>query len=213
MPHSNMRYSIRILFLALILSGKLLAQSDPQSKIPTNELKDVSDPVLKGELTWIVSYEEKKKMPVGFEMVPLVDTNYYYSHFSGKDIEVEINAEPFYPMLHKLEYLPNSKNQILKKIDGQPFWGTDGTIPERKVLDVIVTLRDKTIRVPQNATNGIYNPNFGCNKTYCYNSIYYTKDQRRIYIAMQNSDGAGYYQVVWVFEEGKYLGRIIELGP
>jgi hypothetical protein len=30
---------------------------------------------------------------------------------------------------------------------------------------------------------------------------------------MQNSDGAGYYQVVWVFEDGKYLGRIIELGP
>jgi hypothetical protein len=205
--------TIKIFFLALFLSGKLFAQSDPQYKIPTNELKDVSDLVMKGELTWIVSYEEKKKMPVGFETVPLLDTNYYYTRFSEKGIDVLIKAEPFYPMLHKLEYLPNSKNQVLKKIDGRPFWGTHGMMPERKVLDVIVTLRGKIIRIPQTATDGIYNPNFGCFGLFCSSAIYYTKDQKRIYIAMQNSDGAGYYQVVWVFEDGKYVGRIIELGP
>jgi hypothetical protein len=205
--------TIKILCVAFFIYGKLFAQSDPQSKIPTNELKDVSDPVMKDELTWIVSYGNKKKMPVGFETVPLLDTNYYYTRFSEKGIDVLIKAEPFYPMLHKLEYLPNSKNQVLKKIDGQSFWGTDGAMPERKVLDVILTLHGNAINIPTKATDGIYNPNFGCNKSYCYNSIYHTKDQKRIYIAMQNSDGAGFYQVVWVFEDGKYVGRIIELGP
>jgi hypothetical protein len=140
MPHT-----IKILCLALFLSGKLFAQSGPLSKIPTSQLKDVSDPVMKGELIWIVSYDEKKKMPVGFEAVPLLDTNYYYTRFSGKGIDVFINAEPFYPMLHKLEYLPNSKNQVLKKIDGQSFWGTDGAIPERKVLNVILIPLTKII--------------------------------------------------------------------
>ena len=123
-------------------------------------------------------------------------------HFSGKDIQVTLATEKFDKDKHSFKY-HKEYHDVIEKIDGKPFWGTDGNMPKKEYKSIEVKIRGKQVYIPQSAYSDLY-------ESYLYaefNSVYYDKDNDILYIVADNGDGAGAYMVCWQIEKGVYKGR------
>ena len=122
--------------------------------------------------------------------------------FEGKEIQVALSTEKFDKNKHSFKYHKEYRD-IIEKIDGEPFWGTDGNMPKREYKSIEVKIRGKQVSIPQSAYNDLY-------ESYLYtefNSVHYDKDNDILYIVALNGDGAGAYMVCWQIEKGVYKGR------
>ena len=122
--------------------------------------------------------------------------------FEGKEIQVTLSTEKFDKSKHSFKYHKEYRD-IIEKIDGKPFWGTDGNMPKREYKSIEVKIRGKQVSIPQSAYNDLY-------ESYLYtefNSVHYDKDNDILYIVANNGDGAGAYMVCWQIEKGVYKGR------
>ena len=122
--------------------------------------------------------------------------------FEGKEIQVTLATEKFDKDKHSFKYHKEYRD-IIEKIDGKPFWGTDGNMPKREYKSIEVKIRGKQVSIPQSAYNDLY-------ESYLYtefNSVHYDKDNDILYIVALNGDGAGAYMVCWQIEKGVYKGR------
>ena len=125
-------------------------------------------------------------------------------HFSGKDIRVTLTSQKFDKGKHSFVYYKEPHHSI-KKIDGKPFWGTDGEMPREEYKSIEVKIRGKQVFIPQIAYSDLYQPNLYTD----LNFVYYDKDSDILYIVANNGDGAGAYMVCWQIEKGVYKGRKI----
>ena len=122
--------------------------------------------------------------------------------FEGKEIQVVLSTEKFDKDKHSFKYHKEYRD-VIEKIDGKPFWGTDGNMPKREYKSIEVKIRGKQVSIPQSAYNDLY-------ESYLYtefNSVHYDKDNDILYIVALNGDGAGAYMVCWQIEKGVYKGR------
>nr|WP_315005963.1 hypothetical protein [uncultured Capnocytophaga sp.] len=122
--------------------------------------------------------------------------------FEGKEIQVVLSTEKFDKSKHSFKYHKEYRD-VIEKIDGKPFWGTDGNMPKREYKSIEVKIRGKQVSIPQSAYNDLY-------ESYLYtefNSVHYDKDNDILYIVALNGDGAGAYMVCWQIEKGVYKGR------
>ena len=122
--------------------------------------------------------------------------------FEGKEIQVVLSTEKFDKSKHSFKYHKEYRD-IIEKIDGKLFWGTDGNMPKREYKSIEVKIRGKQVSIPQSAYNDLY-------ESYLYtefNSVHYDKDNDILYIVALNGDGAGAYMVCWQIEKGVYKGR------
>ena len=122
--------------------------------------------------------------------------------FEGKEIQVVLSTEKFDKSKHSFKYHKEYRD-VIEKIDGKLFWGTDGNMPKREYKSIEVKIRGKQVSIPQSAYNDLY-------ESYLYtefNSVHYDKDNDILYIVALNSDGAGAYMVCWQIEKGVYKGR------
>ena len=122
--------------------------------------------------------------------------------FEGKEIQVVLSTEKFDKDKHSFKYHKEYRD-IIEKIDGKPFWGTDGNIPKKEYKSIEVKIRGKQVSIPKSAYSDLY-------ESYLYaefNSVYYDKDNDILYIVADNGDGAGAYMVCWQIEKGVYKGR------
>ena len=125
-------------------------------------------------------------------------------HFSGKDIQVALSTEKFDKSKHSFKYHKEYRD-IIEKIDGKPFFGTDGNMPKEAYKSIEIKIRGKQVSIPQSAYSDLYEPNLYTD----LNFVYYDKDSDSYYIVATNSDGAGAYMVCWQIEKGIYKGRKI----
>ena len=123
-------------------------------------------------------------------------------HFSGKDIRVTLTSQKFDKSKHSFVYYKEPHHSI-EKIDGKPFWGTDGNMPKEAYKSIEVKIRGKQVSIPQSAYSDLYEPNLYTD----LNFVYYDKDSDTLYIVANNGDGAGAYMVCWQIEKGIYKGR------
>ena len=122
--------------------------------------------------------------------------------FNRKEIQVVLSTEKFDKSKHSFKYHKEYRD-VIEKIDGKPFWGTDGNMPKREYKSIEVKIRGKQVSIPQSAYNDLY-------ESYLYtefNSVHYDKDNDILYIVALNGDGAGAYMVCWQIEKGVYKGR------
>ena len=124
--------------------------------------------------------------------------------FEGKEIQVVLSTEKFDKSKHSFKYHKEYRD-IIEKIDGKPFWGTDGNIPKKEYKSIEVKIRGKQVFIPQSAYSDLYQPNLYTD----LNFVYYDKDSDILYIVANNGDGAGAYMVCWQIEKGVYKGRKI----
>ena len=122
--------------------------------------------------------------------------------FEGKEIQVVLSTEKFDKSKHSFKYHKEYRD-IIEKIDGKPFWGTDSEMPKREYKSIEVKIRGKQVSIPQSAYSDLYEPNLYTD----LNFVYYDKDSNTLYIVANNGDGAGAYMVCWQIEKGVYKGR------
>lgn len=139
--------------------------------------------------------------------------------FQNGEVTVEMEIEPFKKSSHVVSYsnYPDSKTKYVYAIDHAPYWGHDGGVPTNQFKKLACRFGATTINLPQKALRGLYGhkyTGFGndikATEKYC--SVYRTQDKKRYYLFMWFSDGAGAYEVTWIFENGKYLRRVVDTG-
>lgn len=117
--------------------------------------------------------------------------------YSGKDFKFEYQLSDF-----------DSTNRVIDRqggkwvtaIDGRPVWGTDGNFPKTQVDNVKVIIDGKKVEIHEVFYSDIYECDSGL-------SIYKNGDT---YFAHQlNSDGAGAYEIVWVFDKSGLKQRLV----
>ena len=122
--------------------------------------------------------------------------------FEGKEIQVTLSTEKFDKSKHSFKYHKEYRD-IIEKIDGKPFWGTDGNMPKREYKSIEVKIRGKQVPIPKSAYNDLHESSLYIE----FNSVHYDKDNDILYIVANNGDGAGSYMVCWQIEKGVYKGR------
>ena len=122
--------------------------------------------------------------------------------FEGKEIQVALSTEKFDKDKHSFKYHKEYRD-VIEKIDGKPFWGTDGNMPKKEYKSIEVKIGGKQVSIPQSAYSDLYQPNLYTD----LNFVYYDKDNDILYIVANNGDGAGAYMVCWQIEKGVYKGR------
>ena len=122
--------------------------------------------------------------------------------FEGKEIQVTLATEKFDKSKHSFKYHKEYRD-VIEKIDGKLFWGTDGNMPKKEYKSIEVKIRGKQVSIPKSAYSDLY-------ESYLYtefNSVHYDKDNDILYIVALNGDAAGAYMVCWQIEKGVYKGR------
>ena len=190
-----------------------------------DSFENIKDSVIKKEIAFFTttgSFKTAKgdSFPkTKVDEIPLVkctDSSAYFEKGNLKaiDIIVSIYSEKFDTTGHKFTYV-NVPNPFLALIDNKPFWGTDGGIPKEKIKKVEFVHNKYVLFLPDSALAGLYEPNF-CNilsgKQTPFCKVFRSVDNRRVYIYMSNSDGAGGYEVTWVIQDSKYLMRVVDYG-
>ena len=122
--------------------------------------------------------------------------------FEGKEIQVTLATEKFDKDKHSFKYHKEYRD-VIEKIDGKLFWGTDGNMPKKEYKSIEVKIGGKQVSIPQSAYSDLYQPNLYTD----LNFVYYDKDSDILYIVANNGDGAGAYMVCWQIEKGVYKGR------
>ncbi len=147
------------------------------------------------------------------QTIPATDYGANYITFEGNNVQVTIRSGTFDPAKHKLGYY---EEKHLVKIDGKPFYGSYGTMPQNTIASVTVIMGKDTVAIPPTAYFDLYSPEFtysdGKGAARTHNGVYFSPDKRNIYIYMLNKEAIGSYEVTWVIQDKKYLRRVVDSG-
>ncbi|BDD00601.1 hypothetical protein [Persicobacter psychrovividus] len=156
------------------------------------------------EKDWISIYFPKDDYTIG-KGVPIVGFIHRsrflplenIPEYSGKNFSFEYKLSDF-----------DSTNRVIDRkdgkwitaIDGRYVWGTDGEVPKTQVDDIKVTIDGHEVKIPNVYFSDIYE---------CRNKFTVYKNDKTYFVYQWNSDGAGAYEVVWVFDENGLKQRLV----
>ena len=128
---------------------------------------------------WRVYYKSR--------LLILDDANVY----TGKDFYFKYNLKPF-----------SSKNRNIKKeegkwitsIDGKKPWGTDGGFPKIQIESIDVKINDEEILIEKQYFQNLFEIS---------DTFKVIKSGEYFIVYQSNSDGAGGYDLAWVFDENE----------
>lgn len=137
--------------------------------------------------------------------------------FEGNGMSVKIKAGIFDASRYKLGYYTNQDNnkKYLVKINGRPFYGDYGRVPNTTIESITVLLGKDSVIIPKEAYADLYNPIFSYNENGVekyINNVYISADGRTYYIYMLKRETGGSYEVTWVIQNGQYLRRVVDFG-
>ena len=201
----------------LIVFAGAQAQDDPLPDLRNKRESFTKFP--KGEIrddlaTFTIGGIDERLGKDPLEKLPATDFNMHSITFEGPKLKVMITSGTFEASKHKLFYYYDKK--YLVKIDGKPYYGDYGSIPATTIASVNVILNDKdTVAIPPAAFADLYHPEFtysegGTIKT--HNAVFFSKDKHRMYIYMVNNEAIGKYEVTWILQDNKYVGRVVDSG-
>lgn len=115
-------------------------------------------------------------------------------------VKVIVKTAPFVAAKHVIK----KDNNFVKTIDGVTPKGTDGELPKVQLASIEMFIKNKPVTIPASAYAGMFES--GLKTCNVYFNMYGI-----IYLYMPaNSDGAGFYSVVWVIKDGKYNKRYVD---
>ncbi|MFK7970046.1 MAG: hypothetical protein AB8F95_06740 [Bacteroidia bacterium] len=96
----------------------------------------------------------------------------------------------------------------IKTVNGKLFWGTDGLIPTRRISKISLQVGNRHYAISDSVYSDLFQPSLFKRYT---NAV--LTDRNELIIWMNNSDGAGSYRVIWIFDtKGEVLDRIVGYG-
>jgi len=121
----------------------------------------------------------------------------------NEKIKIEIAIQSFNSQKN-INYF-SSKDGYYYAYKNKTVWGTDGNLPDRSYKFVKVKIKGKHAQVPQSLLENLFQP-ASIQKTddFTFIEINYDKKNDVLYISSLNSDGAGSYVVLFVFEKGHF---------
>jgi hypothetical protein len=122
--------------------------------------------------------------------------------YKGNDIQFSITNEPFNSIGRVITRSNGAK--WLTHIDGRPTLGTDGDMPKTQIKTINLSVKGKIIPIHEIFQNDLFE---------CDNHFEFKKVGNTFFAYQANSDGAGFYEVLWVFDSEKLLQRIISIYP
>ena len=145
--------------------------------------------VYRGRLMNIEMQNELKKKWVGDDFILYNDS-----------INIKFDYKQFEKTKHNIQM---KGDYPIVKIDGHYLAGTDGGIPRYEMQNFSMEISHHKIAIPRSAFHDLYEPNFNR-----FTNGYIDKNGT-MYITMYNSDGAGSYEVIFIFKNNKYIGRYV----
>ncbi|MEO6253116.1 MAG: hypothetical protein ABIO79_07425 [Ferruginibacter sp.] len=150
-------------------------------------------------------YYDRLKLISEYDNIPHLKKGVSHVVLGKDSITVTVTQQSFNRALYKLTYLKGSKTQI-EFINGKDFWGTDGELPHVEYRSIVIAIGKRKIVLPKAALNNLFEPRLSGT------AVNYDKVNDVIYIQSSNSDGAGFYTVIWKIENGIYKDRYIVYG-
>jgi hypothetical protein len=145
--------------------------------------------------------------------IPATNYGTDFITFSGSNIHVTITAGSFDAAKHKLQYY---NKEHLVRIDGKPYYGRYGEMPQTTIANVVVLIDKDSVVIPPAAYADLYEPDFtyrdATGTVKSYNKVFVSPDKKKVYIYMLNRDALGSYEVTWVIQDKKYLRRVVDFG-
>lgn len=115
-------------------------------------------------------------------------------------ITLFISTRKFQIKNHRIE---KDKDGYVFKIDNKLPFGIDGNMPHVEITSIKLIINQQNISIPKDTFNDLYEPNL--------ENMNVSFDKKgNIFLHMLASDGAGYYDVVWVFSNGKLVRRYLD---
>jgi hypothetical protein len=150
-------------------------------------------------------YGDRLQIIADYESLP-VKTKAANSISLGNDsLRVTVSLQKFDRSKNKLSYYKEDKSQI-EFINGKEFWGTDSQMPYSEYKSIIISVGQRKIVLPKAALANLFEPRLSDT------GVNYDKTNDILYIQSANSDGAGFYQVIWRIEKGIYKDRYVASG-
>ena len=204
---------IFVCFLLIFSSAYSFCQDDmPDYRSKKDSYTKMAEKDLKADLaTFTMTGIDESVGKLALQRIPATNYGSNFITFEGSGIKAEIKAAPFFVTAHKLDLI----DKYVVKIDKKAYYGNYGTTPKTGISVVTVITGNDTIAAQQTAYFDLYNPVFtyaqsGSQKS--YNGVYLSADKRTIYIYMLNRDDKGSYEVTWIFQDKKYLRRVVDFG-
>jgi len=148
------------------------------------------------------------------------DNHVTFSYVSNnKDkIEIKIEKRDFDPTEHVLDicdtiykHIRGQKEaeylEVKNIIDGKYSYGIDGTLPKTEISIMTIKWNGHALNIPKSAYSNLFQPHIRLDNIGV--EAYLTKDNKNLYIYINGSDGAGAYAAKLIFDEKKYITRII----
>jgi hypothetical protein len=179
-------------------NGKLVYCFDEESNWINidynNDNKDLNGFIYTGRVKYIENYTRLQKIDEGDDKLTL----------AGNSIKVTVLLKEFDSAKNKISI--HKKYNVVEKINGKPYWGTDGGMPKTQYKSIAITIDGKHADIPQHALADVFEPNL--------NSTFASYDDARkiLYIYATNGDGAGGYAIIWKIQNGVYNERFVMHG-
>ncbi|MEM8894895.1 MAG: hypothetical protein AAGC88_09975 [Bacteroidota bacterium] len=118
------------------------------------------------------------------------------------DSSVQLIGDNFHA---KIDVRNLSQNEIDTLSEDACIWGTDLGNPQNVISGLQLTAYGILVSVPSKEYEDLYKVTL--DETYIKTYMNF------IYIIMSNSSGAGFYEIIWVFKDGIYQRRYINIAP
>jgi hypothetical protein len=130
------------------------------------------------------------------------------SIYEKDSISMTICKQAFIKSKHNIQY--NEKAVV--KIDHKQPYGIDGELPKTEIKSISLKIGAAKVAIPKSAYFDLFEPSLNPREQVGLGdlSVYCSKDGNRLYIMMQNSDGAGFYIATLIIVKKKYYSRRIE---
>ncbi|MEM6803168.1 MAG: hypothetical protein AAF696_17310 [Bacteroidota bacterium] len=115
------------------------------------------------------------------------------------ELEIIFTVKSFDTQAH--EILKREDGSV-EKIDGATPYGVDGSIPTKELIDVLIETEEGAWHLSQDDIKSIFEPNLS--RTWVYRL-----SEDRMFMVMENSDGAGFYTVIWEISKHDLENRTI----
>jgi hypothetical protein len=202
-----------VLFVAIFYSAFCKAQDDlPDARRKTESFARFHIPEMRADLaTFTLSGISESVGSTPLKKIPYTSLGEDSIVFEGDGIKAKVKIAPFDPAKHKLSF----DEKYLVRIDRKPYYGNYLQTPKTEINEVLMIIDKDTVYIPAAAYNDLFNLNFtyldkGVERT--ADAVYESKDGQKVYLYLFCKDKTGSYEVTWIFQNRKYLRRVLDYG-